>query len=128
MSQMVSPISVLIEKMRKEVWNSGSLNTPEPEELREIHPSQPAVKASGNLHSIKAKRQSADGNRTFHKYAGDLWSIEAGKRSRCSLCPDPIIPGQEITLFETAQGWAHFIHAVDQPTGDSKLEWPFDEK
>lgn len=116
--------TIVAEKLHKEVWTSGCMNTPEPEELTEIKASPPCVKANSDLHSIKAKLQRRGGNPTFHKYTGDLWSIRASRPSPCALCADPIERGQEITLFNGRHGWAHMSHAVDQPTSDRKLEYP----
>jgi hypothetical protein len=113
---------IVIEKLRKELFTSGCLNTPEPEELKEIRVEGEIVKANGAFHSIKAKRQRPTGNPTFHKYKGsDLWSIKAGRIGACAVCHDIITVGQEITLFDAAQGWAHMSHAVDQPSPDQRL-------
>ena len=59
---------------------------------------------------------------TFHKYAGDLWSIRAGRFGICGSCRKPISVGQEITLFEGVSGWAHMVHATDQPSLEKRLE------
>ena len=118
-------LNQILTKVGYEVrWSSGNTNAPEPEELKEIVVNAPRVSTNSSLHSIKAKLQRRGGNRTFHKYAGDLWSIEANKVGRCASCSGKIMPGQEITLFQGVQGWCHFIHAVDQPTPDRRLEPP----
>lgn len=115
-------MSAILQKIANEVLHgSGNTNTPEPEELLEIQEAPLTVKPNGILHSIKARRQRPTGNRSFHKYAGDLWSIKAARLGVCAVCQEPIQVGQEITLFSEGQGWAHMNHAVDQTSPDRRL-------
>ena len=117
-----SQTDMIFQKVASEVLRgSGNTNSPEPEELAEIRVEPVRVKTNGKLHSIQARLQRRGGNRTFHKYAGDLWSIRANRRGLCVVCGDRILVNEEITLFAEGQGWAHMNHAVDQPAPDRRL-------
>ena len=113
----------ILQKIANEVlYGSGNTNTPEPEELLGLQEIQPTVLPNGTLHSIKAHRQRPTGNRTFHKYAGDLWSIKAARLGICMVCQAVIHPGEEITMFTGTPGWAHMTHAIDQPSPNRRLD------
>jgi hypothetical protein len=95
---------------------SGSTNSPEPEEIKEagIRVYKPQLTPSNGLRSEKPIRRPNGPNRTFHRYCSELWAIKATRTSRCPYCKQPIIPGDEISLFEKVHGWAHLSHAVNQ--------------
>jgi hypothetical protein len=108
-------MNVVMQKVANEVlYGSGNTNTPEPEELRGLKETRLEVRPVNGLHSVKPIRRRQAPNRTFHRYCPELWSIRANRLSVCPYCRQAIKPGDEITLFESVEGWAHLSHAVSE--------------
>ena len=109
-------LSALETKMSEEVrLGSGSTNTPEPYELKEVKPQKKDIAPiSPEFQCVKLVKNPYHPNRTFHRYSPELWSIRAMKYGRCPICKHPIMPREEITLFKKSLNWAHFSHALDQ--------------
>jgi hypothetical protein len=110
-------LSALATKISEEVrLGSGSTNTPEPEELKEVYPQKKDIApVSPEFECVKPIRNPNRLNRTFHRYTAELWSIRAGKYGLCPVCKRAIVPREEITLFKKAMlSWAHFSHALDE--------------
>lgn len=113
-------MNVILQKMANEVLHgSGNTNTPEPEELEGLKETRLEVRPTNGLRSIKPIRRRQAPNRTFHRYCPELWAIRAAHLSVCPYCRQAIRPGDEITLFDSVQGWAHLSHAVTEALPDT---------
>ena len=103
----------MLSKVADEILHGSGIGiTPEPEELLGITTNRPDVHPTHNIVCIKPVRRSRP-NPSFHRYSAELWSIEAMRSSKCPMCGKPIMPGEEITLFDGVPNWSHFSHAID---------------